>query len=169
MFVACIYIILSYFYWFWFRVYTYRPVFICSLIYLLTYKWPAILFAVYLFVFSTNKLRPMFNWTPQLYSVIYLLLYLWALYSSEYVWVNGGIHPRILNISTKGECSVSPSSKHYLQWRNTHTRGWVGLRVTLDAVGRTNISFLDVNRTQILRYSSSSFVSVLTKHSWLLV
>jgi hypothetical protein len=49
----------------------------------------------------------------------------------------------------------------------THTKGWVGLRVTLDAVRKTNISFLDVNRAQILRYSSSSFVSVLTKLSWL--
>lgn len=75
MFVACIYIILSYFYWFWFRVATHWSVFTCSLIYLLTYKRSAILFAVYLFVFPTNKLRPMFSWTPQLYRVTYLLFY----------------------------------------------------------------------------------------------
>jgi hypothetical protein len=125
--------------------------------------------AVYLFVFFTNKLRPMFSWTSQLYRITYLLLYLWAQYLSEDVWANRVIHPRIRNNSTKGVCSALPSSQSYLQRRNTHTKGWVGPRVTLDTVGRKNISFPVVNRTHILWYSSSSFVSVLTKFSWLLV
>lgn len=95
---------------------------ICSLVYVLAYKRPAIPFAVYLFVFSTNKFRPMFSWTPQWYRVTYLLLYLWAQYSSENVLANGGIHPRIPKISTKGDCSVLPYSQRYLQRRNTHKR-----------------------------------------------